>query len=318
VTVAAALIVIEIAAPNVSDEALSVLVSSCTRAAREAECVLTKNASDEQPAAVAIVSQQGENKMRVEVGVRQGDHDSWHTKEFAFLAVDALEDRWRAVGFAIGTLAEDNPPPAAPVAQTKPEPPPPIAPVTVPPPPSIGPKPKPKPGPQLFLGVSAIFGPGLQGVASGPWRAGSTLYADLALPRVPIFCTFGGSAATRISSDATGAAVRWFDVSAGAGVGLLGGLGDSGLELRAQLLAEEFDVSVSGPDGRSDERGRWVFGFQGELGGRLRIVPDFLLTAGISAADISSATDVLVSGTPVGSASNFRALGSLGMRVRLR
>jgi hypothetical protein len=317
VTVAAALIVIEIAAPNVSDEALSVLVSSCTRAAREAECVLTKNASDEQPAAVAIVSQQGENKMRVEVGVRQGDHDSWHTKEFAFLAVDALEDRWRAVGFAIGTLAENNPPQPAPAAPPEAEPPP-VAPVAVLPPPPIAPKPKPKPGPQLFIGVSAIFGPGLQGVAGGPWRAGSTLYADLALPRIPLFFTVGGSAATRISNDSTGASVRWFDVLGGAGVRFLGGLGNSGLELRAQLLAEEFDVSVSAPDGRSDERGRWLFGVQGELGGRLQIVPDFFVTAGISAADISSATDVLVSGRSLGSASNFRALGSLGMRVRLR
>ena len=108
---AAALIVIEIAAPKVSDEALSVLVASCNRAARDASCVLGKNASDVQPAAVAIVSLQGDDTMRVEVGVRQGGADSWRSKDFAFLAADLPLDRWRAVGFAIGTLAENNPPP---------------------------------------------------------------------------------------------------------------------------------------------------------------------------------------------------------------
>ncbi|HEX2674318.1 MAG TPA: hypothetical protein VHM25_25750, partial [Polyangiaceae bacterium] len=105
------LIVIEIAAPKVSESALSVLVSACSRAARDAECVLARNANDEQPAAVAIVTLQSEDKIRVEVGVRKGDHDSWRTKDFAFLASDELMDRWRAVGFAIGTLAETNPPP---------------------------------------------------------------------------------------------------------------------------------------------------------------------------------------------------------------
>lgn len=105
------LIVIEIAAPKVSESALSVLVSACSRAARDAECVLARNSNDEQPAAVAIVTLQSEDKIRVEVGVRKGNHDSWRTKDFAFLASDELMDRWRAVGFAIGTLAETNPPP---------------------------------------------------------------------------------------------------------------------------------------------------------------------------------------------------------------
>jgi hypothetical protein len=316
--VSAALIVIEIAAPNVSDDALSVLVSSCTRTARDAECVLTKNASDEQPAAVAIVSQQAEDKLRVEVGVRQGDHDTWHSKDFAFLASDQPLDRWRAVGFAIGTLAESTPPPPPPpVAAPEPPPPPPIAPVSVAPPPPSAPQPKqkPKPSPQLFVGAMGFFGPGLD---HGPWRIGSALYADLGLQRVPVFFTFGGSAATRVTSDSTGASARWIDIFGGAGVGLLGGLDRDGLELRAQALAEEFDVSAISLDGRSDERGRWLFGVQGELGGRVQVVPDLFLTASISAAYLSGVTDVSVGGLGIGRAGPFRYLGSFGIRVRLR
>jgi hypothetical protein len=315
--VSAALIVIEIAAPNVSDDALAVLVSSCTRTAREAECVLTKNASDEQPAAVAIVSQQGEDKLRIEVGVREGDHDTWHTKDFAFLAADQPMDRWRAVGFAIGTLAERTPPPA-PVAAPEKAAEPAIVPVSAPPPLPSAPKPKqkPKPSPQLFVGATGIFGPGLD---RGPWRIGSALYVDLGLQRVPVFFTFGGSAATRVMSDPSGASARWVDVSAGAGVGLLGALGSSGLELRAQMLAEEFDVSASTIDGRSAEQGRWIFGAQGELGGRVQVVPDLFLTAGVSAAGLSAITDVNVGGHGfIGSATTFRYLGSFGIRVRLR
>ncbi|MEO8903335.1 MAG: hypothetical protein ABI488_14340 [Polyangiaceae bacterium] len=316
-----AVIVIEIAAPSVSTEALAVLVSSCTRAARDAECVLAKNASDERPDAVAIVSAQAEDKMRVEVGVRQGDRDSWRTKDFAFLPADEAIDRWRAVGFAIGTLAESDPvPPATATA---------AAPATSPAPPANNtskvvarvaeaprapPKPAPKqpPSTPLFVGAAALFGPGLD---RGPWRLGAALYGDVVLGRGPIFFRVGGSAAT---SDLSGTAARWYDVSLGAGVRLIGALESSGLELSARMLVEDFDVSVSASDGRSAERERWIFGFESELGGRVQVVPDLFLTAGAVATGLSAATDVRAFGLSVGTASSFRYAGLFGLRVRLR
>ena len=383
---AGALIVIEIAAPKVSEGALSVLVSACSRAARDAECVLARNASDAQPAAVAIVTLQSEDKMRVEVGVRQGDHDSWRTKDFAFLPADQSMDRWRAVGFAIGTLAESNPAPeeetstrvgpalppssstqpsssqapaaaaaaaaaaataatatAVPAATPKPKP------KTKPerssssPSPSSSASPSPSSsepedeeaeddeeaaesvptarargrasGTQMFVGAAAIFGPGLD--RGPPWRLGGALYADLALARVPVFFTIGGSAATRLDGGASGVTTRWFDVLLGAGVPLLGRLDASGLELRAQVLAEYFDAHAS-ILGRSQTMSRWAFGLQGTFGGRLQLVPDLLLTAEIQAAGLSGETEVLVGGASVGSSASFRYLGSLGLRVQLR
>ena len=302
---------------------MAVLVSSCTRAARNAECVLAKNAPEDQPEAVAIVSVQGEDKIRVEVGVRQGDHDSWRTKDFAFLAADAAADRWRAVGFAIGTLAEGEAAPETAASAASPEPPPAPTPGAVPPlaapPPSPPPPaeraPAPASGFPIFVGAASVFGPGLD---RGPWRLGASLYADVGLRRVPIFFNFGGSAATRVTSDASGTAARWYDVSAGAGVRLIGALESDGLELRGRALVEHFDVSVSSADGDSAERGRWIFGFEGELGGRLQIAPDLFLTAGVLAAGLSSTTDVRAFGLPIGSASSFRYLGTFGIRVRLR
>jgi hypothetical protein len=330
--VAAALIVIEISAPKVSDDALAVLVSSCTRAARGAECVLAKNAADESPSAVAIVSLQSEDKMRVEVGVRQGDHDSWRTKDFSFLAADEAMDRWRAVGFAIGTLAESNPPP--PDAEVRPAPPPPppaLPPVIAPPPPAPPPPPKPAPGPRLFVSALGLIGPGLsrpdsaaQNGASNPWRIGAGLRVELAPPRGPLYFSFGGSAATRVASDTHGTDVRWFDVSAGPGVALIGPLTHSGLQLGASFLVEEFDASVSGdtldsPSASGSRSGsRWLFGVEGTLGGRVEVVPDLFLVAEAQVAGLSAPTDVVVSGIPIGSAQSFRYLGSFGLRVRLR
>ena len=312
----AALIVIEIAAPQASDDALSVLVSACTRAARDAECVLAKNATDDQPVAVAIVSLQAQDKMRVEVGVHQGDHDSWRTKDFSFLAADEPLDRWRAIGFAIGTLAESEPPPEAtaeapaapPVVSHEPV-------VTAPAPPPPAPiRRRPKLVGPLSVGAAAIFGPGLD---SGPWRLGSELYADLALPGVPMFVTLGGSASTRVTGDISNSTARWFDVSLGAGVPLLGAPSRSGLELRAAALIEYFDVAAS-TLGRSETMYRWTFGVEGALGGRVRLVPDLFLTAEVQAVGFSGSTVVSVAGAPAGTNASFRYLGSFGLRVLLR
>lgn len=314
----AALIVIEISAPQASEDALSVLVAACTRAARDAECVLAKDASEQQPAAVAIVSLQAEDKMRVEVGVHQGDGDSWRTKEFSFLAADQPLDRWRAIGFAIGTLAESEPPADAPV-ESEPAPPPEAPPPIVrpaAPPPVAAPKPKSSShgSASLSIGAAAILGPGLD---SGPWRLGSELYAHLGVPGAPVFLTLGGSAATRITGDFSHSTARWFDVSLGAGVPLLGAPSSSGLELRAGFLTEYFDVAAN-QLGQSETLNRWTFGVQGAVGGRLRLVPDLFVTAELQAAGFSGSTEVRVASAPTGTNASFRYLGSFGLRVLLR
>ena len=149
------------------------------------------------------------------------------------------------------------------------------------------------------------------------WRLGSALYMDLAPAQLPIFLTFGGSAATRLSAGAGGVTTRWFDVSLGAGVPLLGDLDASGLEFRAQVLAEYFDAHASA-NGSSQSNYRWTLGLQGTFGGRLQIVPDLLLTADVQAAGLSGETEVVVGGESVGSSASFRYLGSLGLRVQLR
>lgn len=309
------LIVIEVSAPSVSDDALAVLVSACTRAARGASCALAKNASDETPSAVAIVSLQAQDKMRVEVGVREGDHDTWHTKDLSFLAADEEAERWRAVGFAIGTLAESEPEAAPPTASAEPAPSVAAPPLPPPPPPPPRLRAKPKPSPLVFVSALGLVGPGLD---RGLWRIGSELGVSIAPARLPVYFTLAGSAATRFARDDLGVTTRWFDISAGAGVPLLGAIDHSGLELGAALLCERFDASVSSFDGESDSMSRWLFGAQGMLGGRLEVARDLFLTADLRGSGLSGETGVTVMGNTAGNAASFGYLGSFGLRVRLR
>lgn len=317
----AALIVIEVAAPEISEDSLSVLVSACTRAARNAECVLAKDASD-QPSAVAIVSVQGEDKMRVEVGIRQGDHDSWRTKDFNFVPADENEDRFRAVGFAIGTLAESNaapetevPPSEEPSAPAPPAPPP----IAIPPHPVNRPLRRPAPGLGLSLGASVLAGPGLKALSEGnsSWKGGGALYADLELPRLPVFFSVGGSAATLLNAESNGSTARWFELSLGGGVSLLGPLQASGLEARIRVEGEYFDVNANAAD-RSETRSRATIAAGGSLGARLQIASGWLLTAEAGGAAHSGTTTVLITGHELGENPTLRYSFSAGLRVRLR
>jgi hypothetical protein len=160
-----------------------------------------------------------------------------------------------------------------------------------------------------------IFGPGLE--TAPPWRLGSALYLDVAPPRMPVFFTVGGSAATRLRSGSNPVTTRWFDVSLGAGAPLLGRLDASGLEFRVQALAEYFDARAS--DGHdSQAMSRWTLGLQGAFGGRLQIVPNLSLTAEVQAAGFTGETELVVRGASVGTSASFRYLGSAGLRVQLR
>jgi len=82
-------------------------------------------------------------------------------------------------------------------------------------------------------------------------------------------------------------------------------------------LAEYFDARASDLLD-SQTMSRWTLGLQGALGGRLKIVPNLLLIAEVQAAGLTGETDVTVGGSPIGTSSSFRYLGSVGLRVRLR
>jgi hypothetical protein len=178
----------------------------------------------------------------------------------------------------------------------------------------------------LFVAARGVVGPGLD---SGPWRIAGELGLEVAPPHIPLYFAFAGSAATLVArdtsgvaADTSGVAARWFDVSAGPGVELLGSIDHSGLALGASFLVERFDVNVStideNPGSSPSADSRWLFGVEGVLGGRVEVAQDLFLTADLRATGLSAQTDVKVAGELVGSASSFRYLTSFGVRVRLR
>jgi hypothetical protein len=168
-------IAVEIAPLDAHRDEVQVLLAACTRAAAEAECVLASEAPPGGAAAVAIVTWQSESQAFVEVGMRRDGRPEWRSRTVNFAANDEVVERWRTLGFVVGTLARNEL-----VGEPNPEPPPasdqpPKAPPPAPPPPPVVERPAPaekatkKPGAALAaIDLGAEFGPGLDsGLRSG-------------------------------------------------------------------------------------------------------------------------------------------------------
>jgi hypothetical protein len=81
------------------------LLSGCTSAAASAECVDAESASD--AGAVALISFQPDGSVHIEVGSRRSPDARWAVRDIRFHAGDAKIERFRAAGFAAGTLAAE-------------------------------------------------------------------------------------------------------------------------------------------------------------------------------------------------------------------
>jgi hypothetical protein len=104
-------VAVEIAPPDAPKENVAVLLAACTRAKRGGECTLAADVGGSGTSAVAIVTWQGHTRALVEVGLRRQGHPEWRTRTLEFDANrDDLLERWRAVGFVVGTLANEEAP----------------------------------------------------------------------------------------------------------------------------------------------------------------------------------------------------------------
>jgi hypothetical protein len=101
-------IAVEIAPLEGHREEASVLLAACSRAAADAECVLAADAPQGGAAAVAIVTWQSDGQAFVEVGMRRAGQPQWRSRNVTFGAGDETVERWRTVGFVIGTLARSE------------------------------------------------------------------------------------------------------------------------------------------------------------------------------------------------------------------
>ncbi|MGC4088885.1 MAG: hypothetical protein QM756_13485 [Polyangiaceae bacterium] len=112
-------IAVEIAPPDAHKDQVAALLSACSRAVAESECVLAAEAPEGGAAAVAIVTWQSDGQAFVEVGMRRDGRPQWRSRNVSFASEDEPIERWRTVGFVLGTLARseltgENPPEPAP------------------------------------------------------------------------------------------------------------------------------------------------------------------------------------------------------------
>jgi hypothetical protein len=167
-------IAVEIAPPDARPEDVAALLTACTRAVAPSECVLAAEAPEGGALAVAIVTWQNDGQAFVEVGMRREGRPEWRSRGVNFAAEDERVERWRTVGFVVGTLARSELS-GEPVPEEKPKPEPPRTPPAAPP---AAPRPQrdphspvSKPPVRAAIDVGGELGPGL---ASG-WRTGGVL-----------------------------------------------------------------------------------------------------------------------------------------------
>jgi len=325
-------IVIDVGIAEPPRDLAGALVEACTQAAASAgtDCRLVRDAPGGPYAAIAIVTWEEGDRARVEVGVRREPASEWRTRELTFQSADAELERYRSVGFVIGSLATAAHDETA-ASQTPKEPLPKLAPQPAPAPPLTPPKPAPKresdaetdtdtdtDSKSLPLGMVPKRGwVGIVGLVGGALDRGPARYGgqlDVGVRVVShLHALVSGGASGRFR-DGSGLSAEWLE----AGIGLGASIGRPAfahVDAQAQVLAEQFTARVRSSQGDADSSRVTVgarFGAIGvlPLGQVLDVVLGGTLTVG-------PATIIEVGGKSQGATRNAE-LGTLaGLRLEL-
>jgi hypothetical protein len=307
-------IVVEMYSPQPGPQELAVLIAACTRAAAPNECISSEVRTGESPLGVAIVRREGD-RARIELGLRSVVSAEWATRDLIFQPGDDELERYRAIGFAIGTLvARRLEPPPPPPAATEQPPPPVQTPAETPvAPPAAAPGPKPRARRRsTWLDVTGTVGLGL---VPGPPRAGASLRVGSELAPGGFFGGAEIGYAERTGDPAL--RVRWLSLAAGIGHPI--GLRLSSLGIDARLLLVVERISFTAVDGtRSDGAARWKPGVSAAMDAHWQVLPP--LGVNVSAATIvdPQRTVVRTAGAQVGETPALGLSGFVGLRLRLR
>lgn len=339
-------ILVEVYAPQPRPRELAALISSCSRAAAPNECVTAETRTGEPPLGVAIVRRLGDSA-RIELGLRGVVDAEWSTRDLVFQPADDELERYRAIGFAIGTLvarAVEPPPPRAasrarPTSRTtSPEraPTPGTAPVTQPglePEPEAAPAPAPTPrvatapsrsvgssrssdqqasGRSTWLDLSGGLGLGL---IPGAPRAGGALRASSELVVDGPFALAETGYAERTGTAAL--RMRWLKLALGIGHPLLASRGPVGVDARLSLTLDRLSMTaVDGPE--SEGAARWRPGVAAAVDAHFSAVGPLRVVLTASTLLDPKPTVVKVRGTEVGETPAVGFDGFVGLRLRLR
>jgi hypothetical protein len=307
-------IVVEVYAPQPGPQELAVLISACSRAAAPNECITADMRAADSPLGVAIVRRDGD-RARIELGLRGVVSAEWSTRDLVFQPGDDELERYRAIGFAIGTLVarETEPPePAAPPVKAEPEPEPP--PAAAPPPPERSvPKATRPPRPRAtWLDLSGGVGLGL---IPGPPRTGAALRAASEVIPGGLFGTAETGYAERVGDPDLRA--RWLSLGLGVGHPLLAGLHSVGIDARLLFVLER--LSLTAVDGeRSDGASRWKPGVSAAVDVHWDVAPPLGFVLSATTHVDPEHTVVATHGTPVAETPALGFSGFLGVRLKLR
>ena len=312
-------VVIDVGDAQPPRELIVALVEACTQAAAPAgaDCRLVRDAPNEPYQAIAIVTWEEGGKARVEVGVRRDPVSEWRTRELSFQAQDAEIERFRSVGFVIGSLATASSDDAVPKTAGEPEPgppKPPPPPATPPPVPIVAPTPKPSPPPPAplgrgWIGLGGTLGGGLD---RGAPRYGGRLNAGIRI--VPHLAAIVSAGASFRARDDKGLSAQWLDAGAGLSFALLPPE-RSHLELRLELLAEQFTAGVV-------DEGEHASGIRTVLASRAGFDAVFVLVGPLELvltgeSTLRPATSLYVRGERAGATRNFELGAAAGVRLDL-
>jgi hypothetical protein len=249
----------------------------------------------------------------------------WSTRDLLFQAGDDELERYRAIGFAIGTLVARRLEPPAPAAPAAPAAPPAeqASAATVaaaPPAPVASPSPVDEPpsrsaaARQRSTWLDLAGGVGL-GLVPGPPRAGGTLRAASELLPGGLFGVAESSYSER-SGDSS-LRVRWFTVALGLGHPL--GLRIHKLGVEARLLVVVERISFTARSGeRSDAAVRWKPGVSGALDAHWQLLaPLGLVISAVTHVDPRRSV-IRADGDHVGETPALGLTGFVGLRLKLR
>ena len=308
-----AAVVVEVYAPQPSTSELAVLLAACSRAATPHECISSDTKSADPPLGVAIVRRDGD-RARIELGLRSVVSAQWSTRDLVFQVGDDELERYRAIGFAIGTLVAREVEPPPPAQAERPAPPAP-APSVAPPAPAVRERPA---APQTHLRrgawVDAAGTVGL-GLIPGPPRAGGSLRAAFELVPRGIFGVAEGGYAER-SGDAS-LRVRWLNAALGIGHPLAPNLHSLGVDVRLLFALERMSLAAR-RDSSVDDAARWKAGVTAAIDGHWDFAPPIGLVVSAATFMDPVRTLVHVGGEDVGETPALGLSGFLGVRLKLR
>jgi hypothetical protein len=308
-------VVIDLGVADAPRESIQVLVDACTQAAADTECHLVRDAPQGPYAAIAIVTWEVGDRIRIEVGVRRAEGAEWRSRELTFQPGDVEVERYKSVGFVIGTLAtaEDADNARRPAEAPSREAPLPVEPPLKPLEPAPSEPLKARSGPTPLKGWVSVSAVAARAVSEGAPRLGGSLRVGVRLvSSLSVMVSAGASSRPR---DERGLLLSWLDTGIGLGVAL-GSPSSSRVELRLDALLERLSAearSSSDVDaaGRTQPAAR--------LGADVvwQLTTPFALVLGAEGLVRPSGTRFRVGGVDAGSVGVLEVGGALGARLDL-